>query len=68
MFLRHELGSFALNQDDDKTYFTGRTYQRLCPTLEQENVAETQRAMVSCRSFRPGLAEGIRSAEMGNLV
>ena len=34
---------------------------------EQENVAETQRPVVSCNPIHSGLAEGIGSAEMENI-
>ena len=67
MSLGHELSSFTLGQDDDKTYSPWVSIAGKCPTPEQENVAETQRPVVSCNPIHSGLAEGIGSAEMEKL-
>ena len=65
--LGHELSSFALGQDEDKTYSPWVSIAKKCPTPEQENVAETQRPVVSCNPIHSGLAESIGSAEMEKL-
>ena len=67
MYLGHEFSSFAMAQDDDKTYSHWVSIARTCPTLEQENVAETQRPVIRCNPIHSGFAEGIGSAEMENL-
>ena len=67
MSLGHELSSFTLGQDDDKTYSPWVSIAETFPTPEQENVAETQRPVVSCNPIHSDLAEGIGSAEMENL-
>ncbi len=67
MSLGHELRGFALGQDDDKTYSPWVSIAETCPTPEQENVAETQKPVVSYDSIHSGRAEGIGSAEMENL-
>jgi len=62
--LGHELSSFALGQDGDKTY---SPWVSVAETLSHAGARERQRPVVSCNPIHSGLAEGIGSAEMENL-
>ena len=67
MSLGHELSSFALGQDDDKTY---SPWVSIAETLSHAGARERCRDPKTGGKLYPihsGLAEGIGSAEMENL-